>query len=858
MVTSGPAVGVSPEGGSDLPGGASSARGRERRRAGAVGPGGEDARVATGGPASRRSPSDSPGIRARVGRISLPARDGAHGGLAVLAAPRRPARLRGARDRPAVAAPGPHRRPGLVRPARARRDRDGVGQVGRLRDAGADRGPRRARGRRAPGTDRALPEPDQGPGPRPARRAQRPGPARPACRRRRRGHPRRAARLGADPRPVDRDQPGHAPSRDPAPPRGVAGVPAQPAVRHRRRGAHLPGRLRLARGPGPAAAAPGGRPARGDADVHRRLGDRGRPATHGRPPARGRRPRSSTSTTARAGPWTSSCGTPRGRLGPRAGRTRCHAVRGRQGTQRVDRLGEPATVPASRTRCRDGTDLPSDPDQPVPGFRGTLAEAADLMGQLVDQGTSTLTFARSRRAVEILAASVRERAVNGDRVRAYRGGYLPEERRALEADLRSGRLLGLAATNALELGIDISGLDAVLLVGWPGTRSSFWQQVGRAGRRGGSRPGRPDRPRGPPRPVHRQPPGDPDRPARRGQRDGPGEPLRPGRAPVRGGRRVAAARRRPGAVVRRRAPSTCAPSWPTAGCCAAAGTAGTGPTPPAPSTWSTCAGPRAARSGSSRRAPGGCWGPWTRPPRPRRSTRGRCTSTRARPSRSLTLDLDARVASAAPTVTDLSTHARSTADVAFESVRVHDAMGPGGRVVRRGRGHPPGDLLPRAPLALGPGPGRAPPRPAADDPADGRDVVVDPRRGPARGRGRRGRRPGGGPRPRARIDRDPAAAGHLRPMGPRRRLHRTAPADRAGGHRRPRRPPGWRRIRRAGLPAGRRVADRDQRGDRPLPLPVGLPGVRAVAQVRQRQRAARQGRRAAPGPRPARGARGGP
>ncbi|WP_442931072.1 DEAD/DEAH box helicase [Micromonospora sp. NBC_00389] len=121
--------------------------------------------------------------------------------------------------------------------------------------------------------------------------------------------------------------------------------------------------------------------------------------------------------------------------------------------------------------------------------RSALRETADLLADTVAEGVRTLAFVRSRKGAEVVAASAR-RALDdavpglGDRVAAYRGGYLREERRELERALLEGDLLGLASTNALELGVDLIGLDAVLICGYPGTRASLWQQAGRAGRSG--------------------------------------------------------------------------------------------------------------------------------------------------------------------------------------------------------------------------------------------------------------------------------------------------------------------------------------------------------------------------------------
>src|SRR5262245_4723218 len=137
--------------------------------------------------------------------------------------------------------------------------------------------------------------------------------------------------------------------------------------------------------------------------------------------------------------------------------------------------------------------------------RTATAQAADLLGRLVSENVQTLAFIRSRRGAEAVALAAKrslgavEAAAAGAgatgavaavtaaaKVAAYRSGYLAEDRRRLEAELSDGSLVGLATTTALELGVNITGLDAVLIAGWPGTWSSLWQQAGRAGRSGQS------------------------------------------------------------------------------------------------------------------------------------------------------------------------------------------------------------------------------------------------------------------------------------------------------------------------------------------------------------------------------------
>src|SRR5437899_11937969 len=122
--------------------------------------------------------------------------------------------------------------------------------------------------------------------------------------------------------------------------------------------------------------------------------------------------------------------------------------------------------------------------------RSSLLEGKRIAAPWIRAGVQTIVFCRSRRQVEVMLSYLREsllpRLDAGRRVRGYRSGYLPLHRREIEAGLRSGEVHGVVSTNALELGIDIGTLQAAVMVGYPGTIASTWQQLGRAGRRSGS------------------------------------------------------------------------------------------------------------------------------------------------------------------------------------------------------------------------------------------------------------------------------------------------------------------------------------------------------------------------------------
>lgn len=120
----------------------------------------------------------------------------------------------------------------------------------------------------------------------------------------------------------------------------------------------------------------------------------------------------------------------------------------------------------------------------------TATVAAEMIPDLVEDHHSFIAFAKSRRNVEVVLKEARDKLETesffgksmGDKISGYRGGYTPLERKEIERKMISGELSGLISTNALELGIDIGKIDTTILVGYPGTRASFWQQTGRAGR----------------------------------------------------------------------------------------------------------------------------------------------------------------------------------------------------------------------------------------------------------------------------------------------------------------------------------------------------------------------------------------
>ena len=146
----------------------------------------------------------------------------------------------------------------------------------------------------------------------------------------------------------------------------------------------------------------------------------------------------------------------------------------------VERDGSP------RARRRIAVWNPPLVDEDLGARRSSLAEAADILVDLIRSGARTICFIKSRKAVELTTKLVQDRLGEGlrDRIAPYRAGYTPQQRRDIEGRLVSGELLAVITTDALELGIDIGALDAAVVVTFPGTMASLRQMWGRAGRRG--------------------------------------------------------------------------------------------------------------------------------------------------------------------------------------------------------------------------------------------------------------------------------------------------------------------------------------------------------------------------------------
>ena len=153
-------------------------------------------------------------------------------------------------------------------------------------------------------------------------------------------------------------------------------------------------------------------------------------------------------------------------------------------------IGRPATVVESDSSARAERDIvlwnPALLDAELGQRASALSEASLLMAGLVSRGLRTICFAKSRKAAELIHRFTAERVdtATAARLAPYRAGYTPAQRREIESRLTSGDLLGVSATDALELGIDIGELDCAISVGFPGTVASLRQQWGRAGRRG--------------------------------------------------------------------------------------------------------------------------------------------------------------------------------------------------------------------------------------------------------------------------------------------------------------------------------------------------------------------------------------